>query len=106
MKPLGYLPGVETCAGPYRIENCLLEEKLVYTNKVPCGHMRAPGDQQGFFATESQLDIVARSLSMDPVEIKRKNVLRMGYTSPLGHAVGSDKSRGSVEQSRCFGRLS
>jgi CO/xanthine dehydrogenase Mo-binding subunit len=45
----GYLIGASTCAGPYKIENCLIEERMVYTNKIPCGHMRAPGDPQGFF---------------------------------------------------------
>ena len=44
------------CAGPYRMANCLIEERMVYTNKIPCGHMRAPGDPQGFFANESQME--------------------------------------------------
>src|SRR5919109_2778360 len=84
MKPAGYLVGVRTCAGPYKIANCLIEERVVYTNKVPCGHMRAPGDPQGFFANESQMDIVARKLGMDPAEFKRKNMLRDGDVSPIG----------------------
>ena len=84
MKPGGYLIGASTCAGPYRIANCLIEEKMVYTNKIPCGHMRAPGDPQGFFANESQLDIVARRLGMDPAEFKRKNMLRDGDETPIG----------------------
>ena len=49
MKPAGYLIGASTCAGPYRIANCLIEERIVYTNKIPCGHMRAPGDPAGLF---------------------------------------------------------
>jgi len=84
MKPSGYLIGASTCAGPYRIANCLIEERMVYTNKIPCGHMRAPGDPQGFFANESQLDIVARKLGMDPAEFKRKNMLRDGDETPIG----------------------
>lgn len=84
MKPAGYLIGASTCAGPYKIENCLIEERMVYTNKIPCGHMRAPGDPQGFFANESQLDIVARKLGMDPAEFKRKNMLRDGDETPTG----------------------
>jgi CO/xanthine dehydrogenase Mo-binding subunit len=84
MKPAGYLIGASTCAGPYRIENCLIEERMVYTNKIPCGHMRAPGDPQGFFANESQLDIVARKIGMDPAEFKRKNMLRDGDETPTG----------------------
>ncbi len=84
MKPAGYLIGASTCAGPYKIANCLIEERMVYTNKIPCGHMRAPGDPQGFFANESQLDIVARRLGMDPAAFKRKNMLRDGDETPTG----------------------
>jgi carbon-monoxide dehydrogenase large subunit len=84
MKPAGYLIGASTCAGPYRIANCLIEERMVYTNKIPCGHMRAPGDPQGFFANESQMDMVARRLGMDPAEFKRRNMLRDGDETPTG----------------------
>jgi carbon-monoxide dehydrogenase large subunit len=84
MKPAGYLIGASTCAGPYKIANCLIEERMVYTNKIPCGHMRAPGDPQGFFANESQMDVVARRLGMDPAEFKRKNMLRDGDENPTG----------------------
>lgn len=87
MKPVGYLIGAQGCAGPYRIANCLIEEKVVYTNKVPCGHMRAPGDPQGFFANECQLDIVARKLGMGPDDFRRKNLLRDGDVAPIGHTV-------------------
>ena len=59
-KPRGFLPGTPESAGPYRMANVLIEEKCVYTNKIPCGHMRAPGDAQGFFANESQMDLVAK----------------------------------------------
>jgi CO/xanthine dehydrogenase Mo-binding subunit len=98
MKPVGYLPGVENCAGPYRIPNCLIEEKLVYTNKVPCGHMRAPGDQQGFFATESQLDIVARKLGMDPAEFKKRNLLHNGDISAVGYPVGHVRAEEALDK--------
>ncbi len=84
MKPAGYLIGASTCAGPYKIFNCLIEERLVYTNKVPCGHMRAPGDPQGFFANESQMDMVARKLDMDPAEFKGKSMLHDGDETPIG----------------------
>jgi carbon-monoxide dehydrogenase large subunit len=84
MKPAGYLIGASTCAGPYKIENCLIEERMVYTNKIPCGHMRAPGDPQGFFANESQMDIVARKLGMDPAAFKRKNMMQDGDETPIG----------------------
>lgn len=103
MKPAGYLIGASTCAGPYKIENCLIEERMVYTNKIPCGHMRAPGDPQGFFANESQLDMVARKLGMDPAEFKRRNMLRDGDETPTGghisHIRGEEALQKALELS-------
>ena len=86
-KPQGYLYGPQESAGPYRIPNVLINEKIVYTNKIPCGHMRAPGDPQGFFANESQMDLIARRLKMDPIAFRKKNLMRDGDVSPIGHAV-------------------
>jgi CO/xanthine dehydrogenase Mo-binding subunit len=98
MKPAGYLIGASTCAGPYKIANCLIEERMVYTNKIPCGHMRAPGDPQGFFANESQLDIVARKLGMDPAEFKRRNMLRDGDETPIGGHISHIRGKGALEK--------
>ncbi len=71
-KPQGYLVGPKEAAGPYNIPNVFIEEKIVYTNKIPCGHMRAPGDPQGFFANESQMDLIARRLRMDPIAFGKR----------------------------------
>jgi CO/xanthine dehydrogenase Mo-binding subunit len=98
MKPAGYLIGASTCAGPYKIANCLIEERMVYTNKIPCGHMRAPGDPQGFFANESQLDIVARKLGMDPTEFKRKNMLHDGDETPIGGHISHIRGDEALEK--------
>ncbi|HZD41502.1 MAG TPA: xanthine dehydrogenase family protein molybdopterin-binding subunit, partial [Terriglobales bacterium] len=86
-KPQGYLVGPKEAAGPYNIPNVWVREKIVYTNKIPCGHMRAPGDPQGFFANESQMDLVARRLNMDPIAFRKMNLMRDGDISPIGHAV-------------------
>ncbi|HEY7217014.1 MAG TPA: xanthine dehydrogenase family protein molybdopterin-binding subunit [Candidatus Binatia bacterium] len=98
MKPAGYLIGASTCAGPYKIANCLIEERMVYTNKIPCGHMRAPGDPQGFFANESQLDMVARKLGMDPAEFKRRNMLRDGDETPIGGHISHIRGKEALEK--------
>jgi CO/xanthine dehydrogenase Mo-binding subunit len=86
-RPQGYLVGAHDAPGPYRIPNCLVEEKYVYTNKMPCGYMRAPGHLQAFFASESQADLVAKRLNMDPVEFRRMNFMHDGDTSPLGEVI-------------------
>lgn len=97
-KPQGYLVGPKEAAGPYRIPNVLIIEKIVYTNKIPCGHMRAPGDPQGFFANESQMDLVAQRLGMDPLSFRKMNLLRDGDASPIGHVVPHIKSDETVNE--------
>ena len=97
-KPQGYLVGPKEAAGPYNIPNAFIEEKIVYTNKIPCGHMRAPGDPQGFFANESQMDLIARRLKMDPVGFRKINLMRDGDISPIGHAVPHIKSDAIVDE--------
>ena len=97
-KPQGYLVGPKEAAGPYNIPNVWIEEKIVYTNKIPCGHMRAPGDPQGFFANESQMDLIARQLKIDPIAFRRKNLMRDGDISPIGHVVPHIKSHQIMDQ--------
>ena len=86
-RPQGFLVGAHDAPGPYRVPNCLVEEKYVYTNKMPCGYMRAPGHLQAMFACESQTDLVARHLRMDPVEFRRMNFMHDGDTAPLGEVI-------------------
>lgn len=73
------------CLGPYKIPHGKIDSYVVYTNQVPCGSMRAPGDPQSIFAAEAQIDIIARELGMDPVEFRRKNLVQDGDLSPMGH---------------------
>ena len=86
-RPQGFLVGAHDAPGPYRVPNCMVEEKYVYTNKMPCGYMRAPGHLQAMFACESQADLVARRLGMDPTEFRRMNLMHDGDTAPLGEVV-------------------
>jgi CO/xanthine dehydrogenase Mo-binding subunit len=48
--------------------------RAVYTNSVPGGHMRAPGEVQAVFAGESHVDLIAAELGIDPVELRRRNL--------------------------------
>lgn len=91
-RPQGFLVGAHDAPGPYRVPNCLVEEKYVYTNKMPCGYMRAPGHLQAMFACESQTDLVARHLRMDPVEFRRMNLMHDGDTAPLGEVIAHVKA--------------
>ena len=96
-KPNGFLGGPQISAGAYNIPHVLIEEKMVYTNQVPCGHMRAPGDPQGFFANESQLDLVARKLGMEPAEFRRKNLMHDGDASPTGQTITHIKAEETLK---------
>jgi CO/xanthine dehydrogenase Mo-binding subunit len=73
------------CAGPYKMGHMQVDSYMVYTNHVPCGSMRAPGDPQSLFASEAQLDLIARELGMDPYDFRMKNLVEDGDESPLGH---------------------
>jgi CO/xanthine dehydrogenase Mo-binding subunit len=83
-KPNAFLNGPHLSAGPYNIPHAFIEEHMVYTNKIPCGHMRSPGDPQGFFANESQMDLVAKRLGMDPIKFRQKNFMHDGDIDPTG----------------------
>lgn len=85
-KPLGIIGGSlrAATAGPYRIPNVRLESAEVYTNTVPCGHMRSPGEPQGVFACESQIDEVARAIGMDPLAFRLHNIVVTGDEMPTG----------------------
>jgi CO/xanthine dehydrogenase Mo-binding subunit len=86
-RPQGFLVGAHDAPGPYRVPNCLVEEKYVYTNRMPAGYMRAPGHLQAFFASESQADLVAKRLGMNPAEFRRMNFMHDGDASPLGEVI-------------------
>lgn len=86
-KPNAFLNGPHLSAGPYNIPHAFIEEHMVYTNKIPCGHMRSPGDPQGFFANESQMDLVAKRLGMDPIKFRQKNFMHDGDVDPTGEEI-------------------
>ncbi|HEX9879071.1 MAG TPA: xanthine dehydrogenase family protein molybdopterin-binding subunit [Candidatus Binatia bacterium] len=97
-RPQGLLVGAHTAAGPYRIPHVLVEEKYVYTNKVPCGYMRAPGHLQGFFASECQMDLLAEALAMDPVRFRQINFMEDGDESPTEGVVSHIKAAETLER--------
>ena len=75
--------GVSTLEG-YRVPAARHEAATVYTNNVPGGHMRAPGQPQNVFASESHLDLIARELHVSPLELRRRNVARAGDLTTTG----------------------
>jgi CO/xanthine dehydrogenase Mo-binding subunit len=64
--------------GPYVVPNAHIDSYAVTTNNVPGGAFRGFGGPQGAFAAESQMNKLAEKLELDPVEIRRRNLLREG----------------------------
>jgi CO/xanthine dehydrogenase Mo-binding subunit len=64
--------------GPYRYPNLEIKSYCVYTNTVSAASFRSIGGPQTAWATESQMDIIAEKLGIDPVELRRKNLVRKG----------------------------
>ena len=73
-----------TAAGPYDIEHVALDNYAVYTNEPPAGALRGFGISQVSWAYERQADIIARTLGIDPLEFRRRNVLREGRPHATG----------------------
>ena len=67
--------------GPYDIPNVWVDSIGVYTNNTPSGAFRAFGSFQSEFATECHLDLCAERLGMDPVALRRVNLMRDGATT-------------------------
>ncbi|HXF97545.1 MAG TPA: molybdopterin cofactor-binding domain-containing protein [Gaiellaceae bacterium] len=74
-------------AGPYAVENALIEGTVVYTNNPPCGAMRGFGAVQACVAAEAQMDQLAAALDIDPVELRLLNALEPGDALPTGQVV-------------------
>ncbi len=81
--------GITHACGPYEIPNVRVEGEVYYTNNVPASAMRGFGSTQATFAAERHLDRVAAAIGMDPVELRRRNLLRPGGTTIGGDELGS-----------------
>ena len=64
--------------GPYEVKNLKVDTTAVYTNNTPSGAFRTFGGMQAQFATESMMDIAAEKLNIDPFEIRRINMMKVG----------------------------
>ena len=73
-----------TAPGPYDIENISVGSYALYTNRTPAGALRGFGVPQLVWAYESHTDLIARQLGIDPVEFRRKNILRNGRPQASG----------------------
>src|SRR2546425_10134244 len=78
------LPGCLLVGGYYKCENLDIQGYEVLTNKVSVGALRAPGAHNVTFAIESHMDMMARELGLDPIEVRLKNAVEEGDPLPSG----------------------
>jgi len=73
-----------TAPGPYDVQDVSIDSYALYTNLPPAGALRGFGIPQLVWAYESHTDMIARELGVDPVEFRRRNLLREGRPQATG----------------------
>jgi CO/xanthine dehydrogenase Mo-binding subunit len=98
----GQLPGPFLMAGhghcelPYWIPNVHLRVRCAYTNTVPGAHVRLPGDPQTLWAWEQQMEVMAAELGIDPIEMRRRNLVGADQPMLHGHVATDVPAIGNV----------
>jgi aerobic carbon-monoxide dehydrogenase large subunit len=59
--------------GPYRVEHYRADVACVFTSKTPAGTYRGPGRYEGTVVREQVVDALARTLGLDPADVRRRN---------------------------------
>jgi len=86
--------------GPYDVPNVKVDCFALYTNNVPCGAFRGFGVTQSCFAVESNMDMLAEKLGLDPVVFRRMNALDVGSETSTGQVM-----RESVGLNECIDKV-
>jgi 4-hydroxybenzoyl-CoA reductase subunit alpha len=85
---------------PYRLPHMRAKGYRVYTNTQPSCAMRGHGVPQSRFAAEVQLDIAAKEMGLDPIDLRLKNALKPGETTPNGFKITSCGLEESITESK------
>src|SRR5437667_1482526 len=87
LTPVVLSRGAIHAGGPYRCPNVRIRARATRTNTPPNGAFRGFGAPQVEFAAETQLNRIADALELSPLEIRRRNVYRLGDTTPTGQVL-------------------
>src|SRR3989449_1858026 len=96
LSPVVLSRGLIHAAGPYFCENVRIDGRAVFTNAVPFGAFRGFGAPQTLFACERHMDVIARTLGMDPAALRRVNLIRDGQTTATGQVINDGSDRVAV----------
>jgi len=92
--------------GAYRVPNLAIRNRVVMTNKTPSGLVRGFGGPQVYFALERLTQKIAVTLSLDPLDVIRRNLVdRFPYRCPAGAVLDSGDYHAAVEQAVSEGGL-
>jgi CO/xanthine dehydrogenase Mo-binding subunit len=93
LSPVVLSRAVIHAAGPYHCENVRIQGRAMFTNHPPFGAFRGFGTPQVHFAGERHMDVIAHRLEIDPIELRRTNLLRDGQTTATGQVIrdGADR---------------
>ncbi|MGW0941804.1 molybdopterin-dependent oxidoreductase [Streptomyces sp. NPDC002623] len=89
----------------YRCPHKKYDAYSVYTNTVPSGALRGYGMTQPAFAVESAMDELARALHLDPLELRRRNIVRPGEPLVALHDGPDDVSFTEDSLAKCIDRV-
>ncbi|NWF84365.1 MAG: xanthine dehydrogenase family protein [Bryobacteraceae bacterium] len=87
LSPVVLSRGTIHAGGPYRCDNVRISSRAVATNHPPHGAFRGFGAPQSIFAMERHMDRIAKTIGMDPAELRRRNFLRQGDTTATGQVI-------------------
>src|SRR5256885_3547700 len=96
LSPVVLSRGIIHAAGPYSCDNVRIAGRVMFTNAVPFGAFRGFGAPQTLFACERHMDVIARTLEIDPVELRRINLLRDGQRTATGQVIKDGTDRVAV----------
>ena len=100
LTPVVLSRGAIHAGGPYRCPNVRIRARATRTNTPPNGAFRGFGAPQTEFAAETQLNRIAEALGLSPLEIRRRNVYRVGDTTPTGQVLASSVAGEEVLERR------
>lgn len=96
LSPVVLSRGIIHAAGPYACDNVRIVGKAILTNSVPYGAFRGFGAPQSQFANERHMDVVARTVGLDPVEFRRRNLIRDGDSTSTEQVIDDGTDRVAV----------
>ena len=100
---------VQLFSGPYRVPNIRLSSSALLTNKTPTGTYRAPGRYEGSFFCERLIELAAKDLGIDSVEMRRRNLVtdaempyRLASVEPRDREAECDSGDYAYVLNRCL----